>query len=139
MERHIDVVAAVIVRNGRIFCAQRGEGGEASRKWEFPGGKIEPNELPREALVREIEEELSATIEVLERLATVEYRHHLCDITMHAFRCRLTEDSLTLNEHLDARWLEPDELDGVDWAEADRMVVETVKNRFGRLSRTGKN
>ena len=59
--KHIEVVAAIIRRGNEIFATQRGYG-EFKDLWEFPGGKIEPGESPQQALVREIREELDATI-----------------------------------------------------------------------------
>ena len=70
--KQINVVAAVIIRDGKVFATQRGYG-EFKDLWEFPGGKIEPGESPQQALVREIREELDATIEVGELLQTVEW------------------------------------------------------------------
>ena len=62
MTKQIDVVGAVIVRDGRILCARRGAGGAQAGLWEFPGGKVEVGESPARALVREIREELGCTI-----------------------------------------------------------------------------
>ena len=70
--KHIEVVAAIILRDGRIFATQRGYG-EWKDWWEFPGGKIEPGESTEDALKREVREELATEIEVDELLTTVEY------------------------------------------------------------------
>ena len=64
----INVVGAAIVRNGKVLCAQRGEGKSLAGFWEFPGGKIEPHETAREALHREIEEELLCEVEVADEV-----------------------------------------------------------------------
>ena len=64
----IQVVAAIIIRNGEVFATQRGYG-EWKGWWEFPGGKIEPGECPQEALKREIKEELDADLVLLEKIA----------------------------------------------------------------------
>ena len=68
----IEVAAAIITHNGRVFATQRGYG-EFKDGWEFPGGKMEPGETPQQALVREIQEELDTEIEVGELVETVEY------------------------------------------------------------------
>ena len=67
----IKVAAAIIIHNNRIFATQRGYG-EFKDGWEFPGGKIEPGETSREALVREIKEELDIEIEVKDFLETLD-------------------------------------------------------------------
>ena len=100
----IEVVAAVIIRDGKIFATQRGYG-DWKGWWEFPGGKIEPGESPQEALVREIHEELEADIEVGELIETVEWDYPDFHLTMHCFWCSLLSESVHLNEHEAAAWL----------------------------------
>lgn len=70
--KEIEVVAAIIQEEGKIFATQRGYG-DLKGGWEFPGGKLEKGESPEHALVREIQEELNTTIEVGELIETVEY------------------------------------------------------------------
>ena len=118
----IEVVAAVIIKDGKVFATQRGYG-QWKDWWEFPGGKIEPGECPQEALVREIREELDAEIEVGGLLETVEWDYPDFHLTMHCFICRLLSDSLHLNEHEDATWLTRETLDSVQWLPADLGVV----------------
>jgi len=125
----INVVAAIIVRDGKILATQRGYG-EYKDGWEFPGGKIEPGELPEDALVREISEELDASIEVVDYLTTVEHDYSDFHLSMQCFFASLKDDShLKLLEHEASRWLSFDELDDVDWLPADIKVVETLKER----------
>lgn len=125
----INVVAAIIVRDGKILATQRGYG-EYKDGWEFPGGKIEPGELPEDALVREISEELDACIEAGERLVTVEHDYSDFHLSMQCFFASLKDDShLKLLEHEASRWLSFDELDDVDWLPADIKVVEALKER----------
>ena len=123
--KHIEVVAAIIRKGGKIFATQRGYG-EWKDWWEFPGGKMEVGETPEEALVREIREELSAEISVDEFLCTVEYDYPQFHLTMHCFLCSLMTDSMHLNEHEAARWLKGNELDRVKWLPADKIVVEQL-------------
>ena len=124
--KRIEVVAAVIRKEGKIFATQRGYG-EWKDWWEFPGGKMEPGETPEEALKREIREELSTEIRVDELLCTVEYDYPKFHLTLHCYLCSLVTEALHLNEHEAARWLANDELDSVKWLPADREVIEKIK------------
>lgn len=124
--KHIEVVAAVIVRNGKVFATQRGYG-EFKGWWEFPGGKIEAGECPQEALKREIREELNAEISVGDLLKTVEWDYPTFHLTMHCYLCALTSESFHLNEHADATWLTRDTLHSVQWLPADVEVLEEIE------------
>lgn len=126
--KRIEVVAAVITDNGKIFATQRGYG-EWKDWWEFPGGKIELGEMPEEALRREIHEELDTEIEVGELLKTVEYDYPTFHITMHCFLCTVVSGHLALLEHEAARWLNPEELDTINWLPADIEAVKEIKCR----------
>ena len=125
--KRIEVVAAIIRKEGKIFATQRGYG-EWKDWWEFPGGKMEPGETPEEALKREIREELSTEIRVDELLCTVEYDYPKFHLTLHCYLCSLVTEALHLNEHEAARWLANDELDSVKWLPADREVIEKMRN-----------
>lgn len=122
----IKVVAAIIIRDGKIFATQRGYG-EFKDGWEFPGGKIEEGETPQEALVREIREELDSVVEVGELFDTVEYDYPQFHLSMACFLCRLKEGNLDLKEHKAARWLSREELDSVNWLPADEGVIRRLK------------
>jgi len=125
--KQTEVVAAIIHDDqGRIFTTQRGYG-EWKDWWEFPGGKIEAGETPEEALKREIREELSTGISVDEYLCTVEYDYPKFHLTMHCYMCSLLTNTLHLNEHEAAKWLEKDELDNVRWLPADLNVIKEIK------------
>ncbi len=121
----IEVAAAIITENGRIFATQRGYG-DFKDKWEFPGGKIERGESREDALVREISEELDTLISVDDFLCTVEYDYPAFHLTMHCFMCSVVAGDLVLREHEAARWLAADELYDVDWLPADISVVEAL-------------
>lgn len=131
--KQIEVVAAIIQRPSacsgtEIFCTQRGYG-EWKDWWEFPGGKIEPNEDPIQALKREIREELASEINVGEELIKVNYDYPDFHLTMHCFLCSLTSGELTLLEHEDSQWLSKEELDNVKWLPADKEIIELLKQR----------
>ena len=119
----IRVAAAMIIEDGAVLATQRGYGAFKGG-WEFPGGKLEPGELPEEALVREIREELEADIEVVEYLDTVEYDYPAFHLRMHCFWCSITEGTLELKEHQSARWLAKEEWKSVEWLPADVEVVK---------------
>lgn len=121
----IEVVAAVICKDGQIFATQRGYG-EFKDGWEFPGGKMEPGETPQEALVREIREELDTEIKVGDLLDTVEYDYPKFHLTMHCFWCTIQSGTLVLKEHEAAKWLTKEQLNSVDWLPADLGVVEKI-------------
>ena len=126
-------VAAAVIRSVNdkgepvVFATQRGYG-DYKDWWEFPGGKIERSETPKEALVREIREELAAGITVEKYLTTVEYDYPAFHLSMDCFWCSLTEGRLTLLEHEAAKWLPLDDLRQVNWLPADVLVVEAIEN-----------
>ena len=123
--KHIEVVAAIIRRGNEIFATPRGYG-QFKDLWEFPGGKIEPGESPQQALVREIREELDATIEVGELLQTVEWDYPTFHLTLHCFWCELTCEALHLNEHEAASWLDREHLRSVKWLPADYGILDEI-------------
>ena len=125
--KQIEVVAAIIHDDkGRIFATQRGYG-DYKDGWEVPGGKMEPGEMPEEALKREIWEELETKIVVESLVQIVEFDYPQFHLKMHCFWCRVDSGSLTLKEHEAARWLTKDELDSVQWLPADLEVINELK------------
>ena len=127
--KSIEVVAAVIMKDGKIFATQRGYGAYKD-KWEFPGGKIEPDETREHALAREIKEELDTDIKVGDYLCTVEYDYPEFQLTMHCFMCNVISGKLTLLEHEDAKWLAKEEIWSVDWLPADVEVIKAIEDRL---------
>ena len=95
--------------------------------WEFPGGKIEADETPRQALAREIEEELACEIEVGDEVTTTTYDYDFGIVTLTTFYCRLISGTPTLTDHSEVRWLKPGELDSLEWAPADVPAVELIQ------------
>ncbi len=123
----IQVVAAVIIQDGKVFATQRGYG-QWKDWWEFPGGKIEPGESHVEALEREMREELATQVRVGRLLTTVEYDYPQFHLTMHCYLCTVVEGQLLLLEHEDARWLAMTQLDSVQWLPADVAVLECLRS-----------
>ena len=121
----VRVVAAIIIRDGKVFATQRGYG-QWQGWWEFPGGKIEAGECPQEALVREIREELDAEIEVGELIETVEWDYPAFHLTMHCFVCTLISEDVRLNEHDAAAWLTKETLHSVKWLPADEGLIQKI-------------
>lgn len=122
----IQVVAALIVHNGRIFATQRGYG-EWKGWWEFPGGKIEPGESPENALVREIREELASEIRVERYVTTIEWEYPSFHLSMRCYLCSVVSGSLTLLEHEASTWLDREHLRSVQWLPADETIISKIK------------
>jgi 8-oxo-dGTP diphosphatase len=125
------VVAAIILKDGKVFATRRGYG-EWKGWWEFPGGKIEEGETPQAALVREIREELDAEISVGDLLDTIEWDYPDFHLTMHCYLCTLQSESMHLNEHEAAAWLTADTLRSVNWLPADIVLLDKIEEVLGR-------
>ena len=119
------VVGAAIVANGRVLAAQRGPGMSAAGVWEFPGGKLEPGESESQALVRELREELHLRILPMRRLGAVERPERRLRLTV--WICRKEEGDPVLVEHAAVRWVGPEELEELGWAEPDRPFLTELR------------
>jgi 8-oxo-dGTP diphosphatase len=130
--KKIEVVAAIIYFENEIFCVQRPENKliYISEKFEFPGGKIEKGESKKEALRRELIEELDFTPTKVDSLfLTVVHKYPDFELTMHSFKCYSETKNIQLNEHISAEWLSLKDLKKLDWAEADVPIVNRlIKN-----------
>jgi 8-oxo-dGTP diphosphatase len=126
--KHYEVVAAIIIHQDKILCVQRGPSKYEyiSHKFEFPGGKIEPNETPQNALSREILEELNMQIDVGQFFLTVDHQYPDFRITMHSFLCKASSPEIHLSEHVSFQWLTKDKLENLDWAAADVPIVNQL-------------
>lgn len=126
----IEVCAAIIINNNKILLTQRGYG-EYKDKWEFPGGKIEENETKEETIIREIKEELDATIKVEKFLTKVEYDYTSFYLKMNVFITSLTSSHLLFKEHESYKWIdisELNDLDALDLLPADRLIIPYLKD-----------
>lgn len=132
----VRVVAAVICDNmdqkAKIFATQRGYGAMKGG-WEFPGGKIETGETPKQALIREIEEELDTEIEIGDLIDAVEYDYPSFHLSMQCFWCTVKSGHLILKEHEAARWLTKDTIHSVEWLPADEGLVRKIASQMGRV------
>ena len=124
--KKIEVVAAILHRDGAYFATQRGYG-EFEGMWEFPGGKIEPDESPEDALKREIQEELGIDITIDKFLCTTEYDYPSFHLTMHCYICSIEAGEIVLREHKSARWLTTETLNNVEWLPADKELLEKLR------------
>ncbi|MBD1222139.1 (deoxy)nucleoside triphosphate pyrophosphohydrolase [Virgibacillus halodenitrificans] len=128
-KKNIHVVGAVIIKDNKILCAQRGQTKTLAYKWEFPGGKIEQNETAKEALKREIDEEMKCNIEVGEKLDHTIYEYDFGIVHLTTYYCNLLENEPVLTEHRAIKWLPKKELPMLDWAPADIPAVEKLLER----------
>lgn len=123
----INVVAALIVRDGRIFATRRGYG-DWKGFWEFPGGKVEAGESPEDALVREIREELATEVGVERYVTTIEWDYPAFHLSMRCYLCSLVSGTLTLLEHEAAAWLDRAHLHDVQWLPADETIITQIED-----------
>ena len=126
MKKEIHVVGAVIKSNNKILCAQRGPGKALAYLWEFPGGKVEPGETDKEALEREIREELLCKIDVKNKVTTTLHEYDFGFVNLTTFECDLLEGEPVLTEHVAVKWLAVEELSTLEWAPADIPAIEIL-------------
>jgi len=121
----IQVVGAAIINDsGELLCAQRGYGSLIG-KWEFPGGKVEENETDQEALKREIKEELDIDVEVSD-LVDENYNEYADkNINLKVYKCKYLSGEIHDTEHQALKWNKPEDAEFLDWADADKPIVET--------------
>jgi 8-oxo-dGTP diphosphatase len=132
MVRVIEVVAAVIVYQNKILAFRRGEAkfDYVAFKYEFPGGKVEKDELLELALERELKEELNLKANVQEIVATVEHEYPDFAIKMHCFLVYVDSYDGTLRDHTEHAHVTLDEADGLDWIAADRPILDILKRKY---------
>ena len=123
-KRIIQVVGAAIINDkGELLCAQRGSGSLIG-KWEFPGGKVEKGETDQVALAREIKEELNIDVEVEDLIGENNYDYGDQNINLKVYRCKYVAGEIKDTEHQSLKWMRPEDLETLDWAEADCPIVE---------------
>lgn len=127
--KQIKVVAAIIQKENKILATKRGYG-EFINMWEFPGGKIESGETKKQALVREIKEELNIEINVDKFALDIEYQYPNFYLFMSCFMCSIREGSIELLEHNDGKWITKEELNTLNWLPADIDAVNYLKENM---------
>lgn len=121
----LQVTCALIINNqNQVLAAQRSETMSLPLKWEFPGGKIEPNETAEDCLIREIKEELNIEVEIIKALPANIHAYPKVTIELIPFICRHINGEIILKEHAQIKWLHKDELLALDWADADVPIVK---------------
>lgn len=129
----IPVVCAIIVREARVLLAQRPEGKHLALKWEFPGGKVEPGELPENALIRELYEELACAVKIIAALPASEHTYDRGTIQMLPFVCELVDQVMpAAQEHAALAWVTLEDITSYDLAAADWPVVDALRAWWGR-------
>lgn len=130
MKREVFVVAGAIVKDGKVFAAQRGNKGKTAFKFEFPGGKIEPGETPEQALARELKEELSVDVKVYELITSIIDEYD--DVILHidTYRCELISGTPTLSEHIAMAWSNKEELGKLEFSSADKPTLSKIKELY---------
>lgn len=126
--KKVEVVAGIIYHGDEILCVQRPKNKleYISEKYEFPGGKIEAGETKKEALKRELSEELNISTNIQSLFLTVIHEYEHFELTMHSFICKVDTKELSLNEHIDLRWLKVNQLQELEWAAADIPIVDKL-------------
>jgi len=121
-----DVVAAIIKKDNLYLVTQRNRNKHMGLKWEFPGGKVEANETLKEALTREIYEELNVDINVYEKLAEESYKDSEINIVLHYFLCSIKDGVINLNEHEAMEWIDKTDFDKYDFVEGDGNITSLI-------------
>jgi 8-oxo-dGTP diphosphatase len=131
-KKHIQVAAALLFHEGKIFATRRGASpySYVAHKYEFPGGKIEKGERGEDAVKRELEEELDMQVKVGGLYASHTHEYPDFIITLWLYECEMLSN-FQLKEHESYAWIAPADLDETDWAPADADILGTLKRVFG--------
>lgn len=127
----LEVVAAIIRKEGKILICQRPKDKSQGLLWEFPGGKIEPGETGEQAVIRECREELGVTIKVDGFF--IDVTHEYFDRTVHlsVYNCSMTDGKPVMLEHNDMRWISVAQCGEYEFCPADEEIVERVYEKYG--------
>ena len=122
----IEVVGAAIIKEEKVLVMQRSNQMTLPGMWEFPGGKVEANETEQEALIREIKEELSVTINILDYINEASYDYDFGTVQLKVYTAEIISGQITLEEHSDGKWVTADELKNIDWAPVDIPAAKAL-------------
>ncbi len=120
----IDVVAAVIKKNNKYFIAQRNKQKHLGLHWEFPGGKVDKDENFEKALKREIYEELSINIKIINKIASEKFQDYKINVNVHYFLSELIDNNIILTEHEDMKWVQKKDLIYFKLAPGDSKIIK---------------
>ncbi|QWG33332.1 (deoxy)nucleoside triphosphate pyrophosphohydrolase [Bacillus mycoides] len=127
MKKKVSVIGAVILNDhNEVLCALRSPMMSLPNYWEFPGGKVNKGEEPREALVREIKEELNCIITVEEQVEAVEHEYENIIVYLVTYKARIKSGTPKAHEHSELRWISIEHLKKLKWAPADVTTVEDL-------------
>ncbi|HDR4881573.1 (deoxy)nucleoside triphosphate pyrophosphohydrolase [Bacillus cereus] len=131
MKKKVSVVAAVIMNEKtEVLCALRSATMSLPNFWEFPGGKINEGEAPKEALIREIKEELDCTITVGQKIEELEHEYENIIVHLTTYKTKIELGTPKALEHAKLRWISVDKLLDLEWAPADVSTVDKVVKIF---------
>ncbi|MHB1286589.1 MAG: (deoxy)nucleoside triphosphate pyrophosphohydrolase [Leptospirales bacterium] len=133
--KRIIVACALIEHEGLILAARRKEGGVFSGKWEFPGGKVEAGETPEECVVREVVEELGILVGILSPLTPAFHRYPSLEVTIYPFVSKIVSGEIVRNVHDAIAWVHPQQMESLDWLEADLPILREYRSRLEKLGR----
>lgn len=125
----IQVCCAIIIEESKILITQNPSGSDHPFQWEFPGGKVHPNESEKACIVREIKEELDVEVTVLGKLVPVEHDYGIKQIRLIPFVCEIIKGDIQLHTHSSKRWIKPKELESIDFSEADKVLINLKENK----------
>lgn len=128
MTSTIEVSAGIIVKNNKVLAARRKPGLHLAGLWEFPGGKVEPNETPESCLVRELKEEFGIDTRIVNYVGDNYHAYESKTIHLMAFQVEHLSGQIQLNDHDQIKWLSIEELDSLNWAEADIPLIQSFKS-----------
>lgn len=127
----IKVTCAIIERDGKILAAQRSENMGMGLKWEFPGGKVEPGERPEDCIARELKEELGIEAKVKQALPSHIHDYGTKVIELIPFICEIKNGRIECREHKQVLWDKPQNLTGLEWANADVPILHEYLRYLG--------
>ena len=121
-----NVVAAIIRKDNQYLIVQRNRNKHLGLKWEFPGGKVNKNETFKEALFREIKEELNISINMHEKIAKTKYKDDKIDIILHYYLCSYKSGFMKLHEHENFSWVDKKYFYRYDFTEGDMDILSLI-------------
>tara|TARA_B100001057_G_C22259215_1_gene722542 strand:- start:37 stop:462 length:426 start_codon:yes stop_codon:yes gene_type:complete len=132
--KSIEVVAAIIIYQGKFLCCQRGDHkfSYIANRFEFPGGKIEQGEIAEDALKREIKEELNLEIMVNKHVLKINHQYPDFNLIMDCFLCSVSDFQIKLNDHISYKLVDLNKLKALEWVPADIELVDyLIENNIG--------